>query len=549
MRIFDSLYKAESKRGEHTAYIIRWIILAFLFAMAIVQILIPEQTIAGRWAMVTVGLAAAYNIFVRWRIKRESDFRLLKYFSVSVDVLLVTFSILTATLFQYSSGAATTAIVLLYPIAILIASFRHDRTLIIYATLFAILCYNVVFWSTLSRVSPALFEAAPLVKPSGQFYKSMYLLAFGLILLQVPITIERLLKSQQAAFDVASQKYAELAERLRSSLEGMDRQSAALAAETQKTLLAIRDIVSLTDESGRRVADQSGSTERVAALVFELDSFAGGLESLVGEQAAAIRQTAAATEEMISNIDSISRHVEQTKAGVGKLQDDSDEGRKKLNEVRVAIEAISERSEGMLDAVRVIASIAGTTNLLAMNAAIEAAHAGDAGRGFSVVADEIRKLAEKTGAQSKEIAGELKSVKSSIDGVVEASRRAGASFDSVLEGVRTVADHMAEIENAMAEQSSGSHQISSTMAMMHDATGKVRDGAEGLRGRAHDLRSAVVSLKEQNAAVVGELEGVSARVVEINKSAGNVAVLVEENATAADGIGAEIRRFKVVEET
>ena len=85
--------------------------------------------------------------------------------------------------------------------------------------------------------------------------------------------------------------------------------------------------------------------------------------------------------------------------------------------------------------------------------------------------------------------------------------------------------------------------------MMHDATTKVRDGAEGLRGRAGDLRSAIVSLKEQNAAVVGELGKVSARVVEIDEAAGHVVILVEENSKAADGIGAEIRRFKVVEET
>jgi methyl-accepting chemotaxis protein len=328
----------------------------------------------------------------------------------------------------------------------------------------------------------------------------------------------------------------------------MDRQGAALAGEIRKTSAAIGDIVALTEASVGRVADQSGSTERVAALVFELDSFAGALEGLVGEQAAAIRETAAATEEMIGNITAITKHVEQTKNGVRKLQDDSDAGRTNLDEVSAAIESISERSKGMLDAVRVIASIASTTNLLAMNAAIEAAHAGDAGRGFSVVADEIRKLAEQTTAQSKEIAGQLRSVKDSIDGVVESSRRAGSSFGSVLAGVRQVADHMLEIENAMTEQSAGSRQISGTMSMMHDATTKVRDGAEGLRGRATDLRSAAVSLKEQNASVVEELRAVSARVADIDQSAGNVVALVEENAKIADGIGAEIRRFKVVDE-
>lgn len=549
MGIFDTLYRTECRKGERTAYLIRWFMIAFMIVMAVVQILNPDQTMAGRWALLPITLAVLYNIFVSFMLRRGGQFSILKYFSVSTDMLLVSAAITTTTLFQHPSGAATTAIVLVYPIAILIASFRHDRALIVYATLLAIACFNAIFWLTLPRVDPALFAAAPLTKPIGQFYKSMYLLFFGIVLLQVPRTIERLLKSQQDAFDAATAKYDALAVRLRNALEGMDRQGAALAGEIRKTSAAIGDIVSLTEASGGRVADQNVSTERVAALVFDLDSFTGTLEGLVGEQAAAIRETAAATEEMIGNISAITKHVEQTKNGVRKLQDDSDTGRTNLDEVRAAIESISERSKGMLDAVRVIASIASTTNLLAMNAAIEAAHAGDAGRGFSVVADEIRKLAEQTTAQSKEIASQLRSVKDSIDGVVESSRRAGASFGSVLDGIRQVADHMLEIENAMTEQSAGSRQISGTMSMMHDATTKVRDGAEGLRGRASDLRSAAVSLKEQNASVVEELRAVSERVADIDQSAGNVVSLVEENAKIADGIGAEIRRFKVVEES
>jgi methyl-accepting chemotaxis protein len=388
-----------------------------------------------------------------------------------------------------------------------------------------------------------------LAKPIGQFYKSMYLLFFGIVLLQVPRTIGRLLKSQQSAFDEASRKYGAFAERLRTSLASLDGQGAGLAGEIQKTSHAIRDIVALTDESTQRVGDQGASVNQVAELISALEAFAGGLENLVGDQAAAIRETAAATEEMIGNIASISRHVDQTKTGVEKLQGDSDEGKTRLAEVGTSIESISERSNSMLDTVRVIASIAGTTNLLAMNAAIEAAHAGEAGRGFSVVADEIRKLAEQTGKQSKEIAGELKAVKKSIDGVVETSHRAEASFGAVLEGVQQVADHMTEIENAMSEQAAGSRQISGAMSGMHDATNKVRDGAASLRERSEGLRSAVEALKDQNRAVSGELESVASRVGEIDEAAGNVVGLVEENARIVAAIGTEVRSFKVVEES
>ncbi len=340
MGLFDSLYKAECERGERTAYFIRWLMIVFMAVMAVIQLLNPDQSRAGIWAGVTIILAAVYNLYLSFRLKQTSGFKVLRYVSVSVDILLVSFTILTTTLFLHPSGASTSAIVFIYPIVILVASFRHDRALIVYATLFSIACFNAVYWLTLPAVSPELFAAAPLAKPIVQFYKSMYLLFFGIVLLQVPRTIGRLLKSQQSAFDEATRKYAAFAERLRSSLASLDGQCAGLAGEIQKTSHAIRDIVALTDESTQRVADQGTSVNQVAELIEAPEAFAGGLENLVGDQAAAIRETAAATEEMIGNIASISRHVEQTKTGVEKLQGDSDEGKTRLAEVGVSIESL-----------------------------------------------------------------------------------------------------------------------------------------------------------------------------------------------------------------
>jgi methyl-accepting chemotaxis protein len=97
---------------------------------------------------------------------------------------------------------------------------------------------------------------------------------------------------------------------------------------------------------------------KVATLIGDLESFAGTMEHLVDDQGAAIRQTAAATEQMIGNIDSISRHVEQTKTGVEELVGHSETGRSNLDEVLAAVQSISEKSSGMLDAVKVIAGIA-----------------------------------------------------------------------------------------------------------------------------------------------------------------------------------------------
>ncbi|MGD9939652.1 MAG: methyl-accepting chemotaxis protein [Clostridia bacterium] len=548
MSMFRSLYQEESRRGEHTAYIFRWIMILFLGAMAVTQTRDPIQKAAGYSAFWTIGAAILYNAGITVFVLRPGTYRWLRWASSTVDILLVTSTILTTTLFMHPSGASTTAIVMLYPVVILIAALRHDQKLIIHSTLLSVVMFNAVFWSTVSAVPPELVQYAPHASPSGAFYKSMYILLFGGVLLVLPRTIERLLKSQQEAFDKATGKYDAMSTRLRSDLDALRSKGGILVGEIRAVSNALGDITGMIDDSRGRVAGQGEVVSKVAALIGDLEAFAGTMEHLVDDQGAAIRQTAAATEQMIGNIDSISRHVEQTKTGVENLVGHSETGRSNLDEVLAAVQSISEKSSGMLDAVKVIAGIAGTTNLLAMNAAIEAAHAGEAGRGFSVVADEIRNLAEQSAGQSKEIAGELGTIKASIDRAVDSSGRAGVSFADVLAGVRTVADHMVEIEHAMSEQAAGSAQISGAMSAMHEATAKVREGATGLRGKARQLSGETWALTAANDSIRADVDGVANSLATIDTAARAVLGLTEENERLAGKVSEELSGFRVMEE-
>ena len=432
--------------------------------------------------------------------------------------------------------------------SILIAALRHEKKLIIYSTLLSVIGYNAVYWSTASAIPPELIQYAPHASPSGAFYKSMYLLLFGTVMLVLPRTMERLLRSQQEAFDKATGKYDALSSRLRADLDALRSKGTILVGEIRSVSNALGDITSMIDDSRGRVVDQSAVVGKIAGLMGNLEAFAGTMEHLIDDQGSAIRQTAAATEQMIGNIDSISRHIEQTKTGVEQLVAHSETGQSNLDEVLAAVQSIAEKSSGMLDAVQVIAGIAGTTNLLAMNAAIEAAHAGEAGRGFSVVADEIRNLAEQSAGQSKEIAGELGTIKASIDQAVDSSGRAGLSFADVLAGVRTVADHMVEIENAMNEQATGSAQISGAMSAMHETTAKVRDGAAELRGKAGELTGETQALTKINVSIRTDVDGVAKSLATIDGAAKSVLGLTEENESLAEKVSTELSGFKVIEE-
>ena len=129
-----------------------------------------------------------------------------------------------------------------------------------------------------------------------------------------------------------------------------------------------------------------------------------------------------------------------------------------VKEVGEFIKEVDRQSELLLEANEVISSIADQTNLLAMNAAIEAAHAGDAGRGFAVVADEIRKLAETSSEQSKDIASNLTKIKSVIETVVENTERATVSFETMNKSINNVTELQDAVLGSITEQSAGTNE-------------------------------------------------------------------------------------------
>lgn len=253
--------------------------------------------------------------------------------------------------------------------------------------------------------------------------------------------------------------------------------SQQLDTQTQDIQLEIAEISRDISDLNFQTEEQSAAVTETSAAMQEIIKNINSLSLQIENQSAALTQSSAAIQQMVSNINSISNHLIMASDRFRELKAASLSGNDDINMVEDMVGNVSGMSSQLLEANAIIDSIASQTNLLAMNAAIEAAHAGDAGKGFSVVADEIRKLSEKASRQSKTIATALVNIFDAIKDIVEKTEETGKSFDIIVHHIDEVSNLTSQITLAMQEQNEGSKQVLEALHSIQDVTLEVKNSS------------------------------------------------------------------------
>ncbi len=312
-------------------------------------------------------------------------------------------------------------------------------------------------------------------------------------------------------------------------------------AQTSASVVQINTNI---DTIKNTIIEQSAGVTETSSAVEQITQNIQSLTAMIENQASSVTESSASIEEMVSNIRSVTVNIEKMGDNFGNLVAASENGKSKLNQVNRQIREISEQSAKLLETNTIIANISSQTNLLAMNAAIEAAHAGDAGRGFAVVADEIRKLAEMSSVQSKETKKELKSVIEVIETVVDSSKEAETAFELIMERINQVNNLVYEVKNSMVEQTAGSKEILTALTSINNVTSEVRNAAEEMKkGSASILQeiSELIKLTEQ---VQTSIEQISRGTGDIGESVKLVDQLTTKNRELVAAITRETAVFK-----
>ena len=318
-----------------------------------------------------------------------------------------------------------------------------------------------------------------------------------------------------------------------------------LAVSTEGTIERTNEIRSGMKGISDSISVQTASVQQTAGAVNEILANIQSLDGMVQNQADGVSQASSAVQQMIGNITSVNASVDKMADAFALLGTNAQTGAETQAQLGAQVQKIDEQSKLLHEANTAIESIASQTNLLAMNAAIEAAHAGEAGKGFAVVADEIRKLSETSTTQSKTIGTQLKDIQNTINGVVVTAHKGVEGYNTLSERIKETDGLVRQIKTAMTEQAEGSKQIIQTLHVMNDSTQEVRNAAQEMAEGSKAILQEVHALQDATLSMKSDMETMNTQTALIQETSDSLSAVAERMTNSITQIGAQVDQFEV----
>ena len=318
-----------------------------------------------------------------------------------------------------------------------------------------------------------------------------------------------------------------------------------LASNMTETASAVHEISANIEGVKQQAMTQAASVTETAATIEEIVRTIKQLNTSIETQAASVAQSSSSVEEMVANIASIGQTLGKTDDVINDLSTATGDGKATLVTSNTVTQKIAEESGSLLEASNVIQHIASQTNLLAMNAAIEAAHAGEAGKGFAVVADEIRKLAEDSAMQGKTITATLKTLSGEIESLADSSKTVEEKFNAIFTLAAQVKEMSNRLTEAMREQENGSREVLNAIKNINMVTTEVQAGAEEMLKGGESVADEMHKLDDLTRIITDSMNEMASGAVQINNAVQDVNTVTQKNKVSIQNLAEEVGKFKV----
>ncbi|MBN2738303.1 MAG: methyl-accepting chemotaxis protein [Spirochaetales bacterium] len=321
--------------------------------------------------------------------------------------------------------------------------------------------------------------------------------------------------------------------------------SERLAKVAESSDGSLKKVSADTDAIKSRTEELDDATKSAQETLLAFRNFLEELANQISDQVSKNTQSAASIEEMMSSIGNVSQTLHEKLESANALTSLAEDGNKVMNKTLGNIKKISGATDIINEALHTISSIGARTNLLAMNAAIEAAHAGESGKGFSVVADEVRKLAEASTIRAKEISKSMKEIMSLIMVTEKSSIQSGELFAKIVDKIGDVNLGMTEVEYSVREISRESKHILESLESLGRNTGQIKEASEVMTGKVQDIVKTNTKLAEASTEIKIGIESIAANISDLSESIEKVSKSGARNAQNVNRIVSLTSGFKV----
>ncbi len=316
-----------------------------------------------------------------------------------------------------------------------------------------------------------------------------------------------------------------------------------LIANAEETASATVEISENVSSINIRIESLNGEIQAVSSGMEEMQSAILGLNNNTNNQATAVEQASASIEEMIAQLNSVARVVLEKKTVTEKLTDTIAKSGEIVREATRANEEIVHLASQISEMSNVISGIASQTNLLSMNAAIEAAHAGDSGKGFAVVADEIRKLAETSQINSASITNSIKEILSKVNIAFEVSQESEQTFTLLKTEIQAIILALDEINSSTQELTQGGEQIIQANTELNRVSSSVKEGAREMQETINMITEATVGAADISSEVTSGMNEIKSGSTEIAQAMSLVQNISQELSRNTSDLQKEMDKF------
>jgi methyl-accepting chemotaxis protein len=548
-------------RGERTIAKVRFALIAILaaFAVSIFLECAAEDGIATELKRahyyveaLCLVLATIISILILRITSRGRYMAWMRFVPSFIDV-----SCVAAVHWAISSSiglslAFTGATAWFYTLFLVLSVFRNSAASVIFTGAYAGAAYAAINTAIYSAMGNFAQGASVYANAAGrtvkldfddEIIKTLVILVAAGLLAVVSRRFKQMVQDQVKAMIDREKSKAAVTDRTKSVAADIGARSNDLEEVAAGSAEGVAELTRAAERIKDEVKDELALVEQVGATVAAMLASVESTGASLSEQAAMIGEAVSSMETIFGAVRSTVGVAKDGSAAATAMLTIAEEGERTLVQASAGVARTEEAGSRISEIAVLIADVADQTNLLAMNAAIEAAHAGAAGKGFAVVAAEIRKLAETTQANAKQIGTVLKTVTEGIRTVAEGSASLGTALKSVVRNAESTAGVSKRILAAMEEEAAAADSVSETIRRLTSITEVVKAAGTSQAASASEIAGAAGRLKEQSVLINSLADDQARRAQELRAQLDKLSTVVESHARIISDLDQTVSAF------